>query len=175
MRLTMPSHRTPMLDRTGLPLREPAPRRPSGFTFIEILTVFIVFGIVTAFAMPHLRGYRDKAQLRSAREHVTSYLTLARAAAIRRGRAATFTVTANNDVSVTLDSSGVQLTLAQPFAMGKVYGVTLPGGATSVTFDRRGFATSLASTASLVVSNIAGRDSVCVTRLGVIMPSRCTP
>lgn len=136
--------------------------------------MFVVFGLVTSFAVPRLRGYKEQADLRSSKQHLTSYLTSARAASVRRGRAATFTAAANHTISTSVDSNGVQVPLAPPFSMSVAYKVTLPITA-AVTFDRRGFATSLAATQVIVVTNGTKRDSVCVTRLGVIITDGCTP
>jgi len=152
-----------------------SPRARRGFTFVEVLTVFTVFGIVSLMAAPRLRGMREQAHLRSAKQHIAAYLTSARAAAIRRGRPATFAATADNRVSVTVDSSGVQVVLAPEFSINEVYSAALPGGATTVTFDRRGFAASLAATRVIPVSTPHGRDSVCVTRLGNILVDGCAP
>lgn len=149
--------------------------RRLGFTFVEILTVFTIFGIMSVFAVPKLRGYKEKADLRSAKQHLTAYLTTARAAGIRRGRATNFVVATGDNISVTTDSSGTMVPLARPFGMKDVYKTTLPKGPMTITFDRRGFATSLGATAIIVVQNTSGKDSVCVTRLGVIMVDACTP
>lgn len=151
----------------------PALHSRLGFTFVEILTVFTLFGIITVMAVPRLRGYKEQADLRSAKQHVASHLTAARAAAMRRGRLTTFSGTID-DITVTTDSSGLQVPLARTVSIKDVYKAKLKDAVT-VTFDRRGFATSLAATQPIVVHNAHGRDSVCVTRLGVIMVDACTP
>ena len=152
-------------------------RRRYGFTFVEILTVFMIFGIMSVFAVPRLRNYKTGADVRSAKQHLTSYLTTARHVAMRRGRLTTFAVETNDNLLVTTDSSGIMVPVARSFGMKDVYKTTLPKGLMTLTFDRRGFVTNLGtSTLSVIVVQSGGiKDSVCVSKLGVIMVDACTP
>jgi prepilin-type N-terminal cleavage/methylation domain-containing protein len=56
-----------------------------GFTFIEILIVMILIGVVSALMFPRLRGAFEKTNVHGARAAVGTLAAKARAAAVARG------------------------------------------------------------------------------------------
>src|SRR5260370_17918965 len=56
-----------------------------GFTFIEILIVMIIIGIIASFGMPRIRDAIQKTNIRAARVGLSLVVVKARQAAISRG------------------------------------------------------------------------------------------
>ena len=165
--------------------RPAPPRRPrGGFTMVELLLVIAMVGAVVAIAMPKMRGFRDTSAVRSARLELTTAIEAARAASIQRGRPARVRIM-NDTVLVTVDTSAAggatasRYTVLGPKSLHREHAVSVTGRAasdTGVAFDSRGLASPrLAGTAVFVLERNGTRDSVCVSRLGMLLPSRCTP
>ena len=161
------------------------PRRPrGGFTMVELLLVITMVGAVVAIAMPKMRSFRDTSAVRSARLELTAAIEAARAASIQRGRAARVRIR-NDSVLVTVDTGAIgsanpsRYTVLGPKSLHAEHSVTVTGALpsdTGVAFDSRGLASPrLDQTAVFVLERGTTRDSVCVSRLGMLLPSRCTP
>ena len=160
------------------------PRRPrGGFTVVELLLVITMVGAVVAIAMPKMRAFRDTSAVRSARLELTSAIEAARAASIQRGRPARVRI-ANDTILVTVDTGAAGSTTQRyamlgPKSLRGEHAVSVTGKAasdTGIAFDSRGLASPrLAQTAVFVLERNGTRDSVCVSRLGMLLPSRCTP
>lgn len=60
--------------------------RESGLTFIELMTVVAVIGIVAAMAVPSFLGYMPKLRVKAAARDVVSQLRLARSRAVAERR-----------------------------------------------------------------------------------------
>src|SRR5262245_35212947 len=73
----------------------------AGFTLIEAVLVFVIIGIVTAYAYPRLAGGSAKSNVRSARGHIISLYAKTRAAAIETSRATTLNFNNANQAWVT--------------------------------------------------------------------------
>ncbi len=161
------------------------PRRPrGGFTMVELLLVITMVGAVVAIAMPKLRGFRDTSAVRSARLELTTAIEAARAASIQRGRPARVRIM-NDTILVTVDTAAVgagapgRYTVLGPKSLRGEHAVIVTGATasdTGIAFDSRGLASPrLTGTAVFVLVRNATRDSVCVSRLGMLLPARCTP
>ena len=152
-----------------------------GFTFIEMMMVFAIFGIMLAFGIPRFTDARSAYAVRSARDNVAAYLATARAAAIRRGQAARFIIDgAAIDVQVE-STPGVFAPLhvrddgtsASRRDLGAQFAVAIEmSGASTVEYNPRGFA-QLGGTQRFIILRADKRDSVCVSGLGVIMRQGC--
>jgi prepilin-type N-terminal cleavage/methylation domain-containing protein len=149
-----------------------SPRRRAGFTFVEVLVVFVLFGLIAAMAAPHFDYMRSASNVRSAKDQLAAYVTVARAASIRRGKPAEFHASGNS-MWVTVDSSGTQVSLARTVYLDSTFKVTLTPPVPVVRFDSRGFS-SLAASQNFVIARDAVSDTVCVTRVGIIIRKGCT-
>lgn len=156
-------------------------RQRYGFSFIEIVMVFAVLGIVLAFGMPKFTDARRSYAVRSARDNIAAYLATARAAAIRRGQSARFVVTGSViDVQVeTAPGTFAPLTEREDGSsasrrdLASQFNVEVqPSGASTIEYNPRGFA-QLGGTQRFVVLREGKSDSVCVSGLGVIMRQGC--
>jgi prepilin-type N-terminal cleavage/methylation domain-containing protein len=145
----------------------------AGFTALELAVVMTMIGLIMAMTFPHLAGFRERENSRSAQQQVAAYAAMARAAAIQRGRTAAVRFD-NDSMWVTVDTVGATLKLRSAVSLNRTYGVSLAADQAVITFDPRGFSPSTPSAgARLVVSKGALRDSVCVTRLGQIKIKEC--
>lgn len=152
-----------------------------GFSFIEMLMVFVILGIILTLGLPRFTDARRSMAVRSAKDNIAAYLATARAAAIRRGQPSRFVV---DDVSIDVQvetTPGVftPLTMrgdgtsASRRDLGRQFGVSIePSGATVVEFNPRGFA-QLGGTQRFALVREEKRDSVCISGLGVIMRQGC--
>lgn len=148
-------------------------RQRPGFTFIEILIVMIIAGIVLAIAAPRLGTASSRSDVRSAKQEVAAYLSHARAAAIQQGREARFVVDGNN-IRVIVDNGDGTWALAADHNVGAETGATLSATRDSVRFDPRGLAIGNNPIATIVATKNDFRDSVCVIGLGRIDTDRCS-
>lgn len=60
-------------------------RHESGFTIIELAIVVLIFGMLLAFSIPALRGFRERNLLVTTKENIAGQLRLARQTAIATG------------------------------------------------------------------------------------------
>ena len=59
-----------------------------GFSLIELITVFVLIGVIAAIGFPRLRDALEKQNVRSAKALIATMAATARGAAIQRGCAA---------------------------------------------------------------------------------------
>ena len=145
-------------------------RNRRGFTAIEIALVTTIVGLLAAFAYPKLARVREQGELQGAKRHVITQILGARAAAIQRGRTVQLR-TESNEVWVSTIIGGTATTISPVASLAESFGVVVTPSAASISFDARGFATSLPLTGAKFVLDRAGvRDSVCVTRFGTVVP-----
>jgi len=147
----------------------------AGFTFIELMIVFVVLGVLLAMTGRAVRGSWMAASRRSASRDVVAYLFRARAIAVQQSRAA-WLVRSGNVLKIMVDSSGTPVQLGSQIDFSKRYGATLgfsPTPKDDVQFDPRGFAVGVTTAPKFIVA-LAGRtDTVCVTGLGKITTRSC--
>lgn len=147
--------------------------RRSGFTFVEILIVMILIGLIAALGVPRIRDALTKQNVRSARAALGTMVVKARAAAVQRGCAA----------SLQLRSTTAWVTACRTNAVGSVatldtlggieqvaarWNVTMTRSTDSIRFDPRGINSQLQQvTVWLQAGSI--RDSLVVNPLGKVI------
>src|SRR2546429_1422759 len=119
-------HRSQPLFQEAFVLNLSISRRPriAGFTFIEMLLVFVIMGIMLSITVKSVRGTWVASSRRSASREVTSYLFRARAIAIQQSRTA-WLVRSGNVLKIMVDSSGTPVRLGTQIDMSARYGATL--------------------------------------------------
>lgn len=144
--------------------------RNRGFTFIEILIVIIIMGILAAFGIPRLRNSLDKQNVRSAKALLATLVATARGASVSRGCPATLNLTADSAwvtaCGVSPPAASVQVGTKK--LIGDDFSVTLAPSASTVVYDPRGLATSsTAVTVQVVGSTVT--DSVIINQIGKVV------
>jgi type II secretory pathway pseudopilin PulG len=147
--------------------------RSGGFTFIEMMIVFVVLGIMTTMMVRAVRGSWYAASRRAATRDVTAYLFRGRAIAIQQSRAA-WVVRSGDVLKILVDSSGTPVQLGTQLDFWVRYGAHLGASPNdTIPFDPRGFA-PYPTLAPRIIVQYAGRtDTVCVTGLGKITGKSC--
>lgn len=156
--------------------------RPSslrqGFTILEIAVVLIMAAVMMLLAFPRVVALQRRTNIVSARQQLESYIGVARLTAIRRGSTARV-VRVGNTIKVTVDSSAAQATILRPFDFGNAYRVILSSTTDSIVYISRGTAKGLSTSGEKFYITAdstkigSGKDSVCVTRLGLILDIGC--
>jgi type II secretory pathway pseudopilin PulG len=146
----------------------------AGFTFIEMLILFAIVGILVAITGRSVSGAFAATARRSASREVTAYLYRTRTIAIQQSRSA-WLVRNVNALKILVDSSGTKVQLGTPIDLLARYTATLTATPTdTVRFDPRGFAVvNVASLPKFVVSRSGKSDTLCVTGLGRITTRSC--
>lgn len=127
----------------------------------------VVMGMIMAIGAPKLASIRDEAAVRSAAQQIGAYVATARAAAIRRGLRANFKTRADT-MWVEIQQPGAPEAIVPRIPLSDTFNVSVQSTADSITFDARGFAVGLNGTQTFTVTRAAARDSICVTRLGMV-------
>ena len=149
--------------------------RIAGFTFIEMMIVFTVAGILLSIMVRAVRGTWAAASRRTASRDATAYLYRARSIAIQQSRAASV-VRSANVLKIMVDSSGTPVQLGSQVDFVQRYGATLgfsPSPKDDVQFDPRGFAVGVTTAPKFIVVLGGRTDTVCVTGLGKITTRSC--
>ena len=151
-------------------------RSHQGYTLTELLIVVVMVGALTLFALPKFSGLVERNKLEAAREELTAAIATARAAAVQKGRTATFMLSGNQMWVTVVNTHGVgTMTVVPAKSLMTLYSVSVAAQDTTVTFDMRGFANPrLAGTSIFRLTKGARRDSVCITSAGQIMPRGCS-
>jgi prepilin-type N-terminal cleavage/methylation domain-containing protein len=157
-------------------------RNRKGVTLIEIMTVVMLVALVMAIVFPSMKDTRRAASMQSARTQVEAYLAVARSVAIRNGVRA-FLIREGNTLRVMADSTGGLVTVVQPIQLDSVSQIvlsTLSGkDADTIIYDNRGIAVNLDGTQKIYLTVASGhygegmKDSICVTRLGLVLDRKC--
>jgi Tfp pilus assembly protein FimT len=149
-------------------------RRRRGFTVQELLVVIVVAGLMMKIGLPKLGTMKNKNNLRAAKQQVMAYIVDARAAAVRRSRTGHF-IRTSNTIQAKVDSASTVVKVTSTVQLDKTKNITvaISGSAAttdSIHFDPRGFATNLTGSRTyvLTVTGTTTKDSVCVSRLGLI-------
>jgi len=145
----------------------------AGFTFIEMMIVFVVLGIMLSITVKSVRGTWVASSRRSGSREVTAYLFRARAIAIQQSRTA-WLVRSGNVLKIMVDSSGTPVRLGTTIDLSQRYGATLTASPKdTIQFDTRGFVANVTQTPKLIVKIGAAADTLCVTGLGRITTRSC--
>lgn len=144
----------------------------AGLTMIEILIVMIIFSVVMALSIPKFNSLRNSGKLGAAKTHLMSSLTTARASAIQNGYGSRFTINGNQVTVAARTAAGAYTNLSSAAKFDTLYNVTLRSTQTQIDFDSRGLATNLNTTGKIYVVGVT-TDSICITRLGVVLRSGC--
>ena len=144
-----------------------------GFSLIEMLVVLVIAGITMAIAMPKFAGMRDRMSVRSAKQQFSSYLATARAAAIRQSQLGHFHANSNTIWSNVNQPDGTSINVSKGVSLMNARGVavTLGGSAPSqdsIIFDSRGMSTNISAGRTYVFTRNGVKDSICVSKLGLI-------
>src|SRR5439155_792367 len=134
-------HRSQPLFQEAFVLNSSMSRRSrtAGFTFIEMLLVFVIMGIMLSITVKSVRGTWVASSRRSGSREVTAYLFRARAIAIQQSRTA-WLVRSGNVLKIMVDSSGTPVRLGTSIDLSQRYGATLSASPKdAVQFDPRGF------------------------------------
>ena len=153
----------------------PRRKQVAGFTFIELMIVFVVAGLLLSITVRAVRGTWVASSRRSATRDVTSYLFRGRSIAIQQSRAA-WVVRSGNILKILVDSSGTPVQLGSQINFLQRYGATLgfsPSPRDDVQFDPRGFAVGVTTAPKFIVAFGGRTDTVCVTGLGKITTRSC--
>lgn len=151
-------------------------------TFPELLVVLSLAAILGAIAGPRMVAFRDRSAMRSARLELAAAVEATRSAALQKGRPARL-VARGDSVVVTVQvgppggaATGWLTVLTVP-SLRRSYGASLALGDprdSLLAFDARGLAAPrLDRTARLIVTKGGRRDSVCVSRVGLLLPRGC--
>ncbi len=145
----------------------------AGLTFVELIIVFVVLGLLLSITVRAVRGSWVASSRRSASRDVTAYLYRTRGIAIQQSRAA-WLVRSGNILKIMVDSSGTPVQLGSQIDFSQRYGATLGASPKdTVVFDPRGFAPSAAQAPKIIVALGGRTDTVCVTGLGKITTRSC--
>lgn len=144
-----------------------------GFSAIELLTVLVIVGIITAFGIPRVRNAVLKSNVRSAKVALGTLVVKARAAAVARGCNATVTLDATPpgtiSIAVCADTGAGTQILGGVDSLGARFKVLVTPTST-LTFDPRGLATDYSTRVFRIVSQSSSsvNDSVIVNPLGQV-------
>jgi len=147
-----------------------------------MLLVVVMIGVLTMIGVPKFRIFRDRSNVNAVRGRVEAMIATARASAIHKGRLSVFIL---NGDSMSVWTRNPTTSVWQLQVPWQNYKATYPttqiqlGGAgwSSVYYEPRGLTWSAAKPPSMLVFRVVGQtrtDSVCVSRLGHILPSGCT-
>jgi prepilin-type N-terminal cleavage/methylation domain-containing protein len=149
-----------------------------GFTFIEIMIVMVIIGVIASFGIPRIRDSMTKVNIRSARVGFSLLAVTARQAAVARGCRGVLHITsgsngkawvtvckltATGNVGTTVDTIGV------PTSLSSRYGVSLASTVDSIQYDPRGI--SIGYTRAVVTFSASGTsyiDSAVVNAIGKV-------
>jgi len=147
--------------------------RQRGFTFVEILIVMVLIGIIASLGIPRIRSAIEKQNVHSARVAVGTIVVKARAAAIQRGCASAvhFTSGTSGTVWVTTcktNTSGLD-TLGGIESIAGRWNVTFTASADSIRYMPNGVSLSNAASTLLKFTSNGNSDSVVVNSVGKVV------
>lgn len=145
----------------------------TGFTFIEMMIVLVIVGLLYAIAARMVRGASVAGSRRAATRDVTSYLFRARAIGVQQSRRA-WVVRNGNTLKIIVDSAGTKVQIGTIIDLKARHGATLSATPKdSIEFDPRGFVVLAGSTPKIIVTRSSAADTLCVTGLGRITVRGC--
>ncbi|MGH9202133.1 MAG: pilus assembly FimT family protein, partial [Vicinamibacterales bacterium] len=143
------------------------------------LIVIVMVGSLTLFAIPKFTVLVERNKVTAAREELSAAIATARAAAVQKGRTSTLFLSGNQMwVTVVTSDAGATTTVVPLKKFNTLYNVSVASkdpSLTSITFDMRGFLSPrLSSTGVWRIVGGKGKDSVCITTAGQLMPRSCS-
>ena len=147
-------------------------RSEAGFTLVELLTVAMLVVIILAAVFPKVHRAYSAETVREARYVALAYVTTARAVSLQKGLSTVFH-SANQQVWVTADSSGVQVSYRPVVKLDSVYSVAMTASGDSIVFNGRGMALGLPGSQTITVSKAGVTKSICISALGAILQGGC--
>lgn len=135
------------------------------------MVVLVIASIAMSLSLPKFAGMRDRMSVRSAKQQITAYLATARAAAIRQSQSSQFHYASSTIWTTVNQPNNTNINVSKSVPLNTARGVTMTVGGSSVTdsiqFDSRGMS-STGSAVTFVLTRNSTKDSVCVSRLGLI-------
>ncbi|MFQ5689516.1 MAG: Tfp pilus assembly protein FimT/FimU [Gemmatimonadota bacterium] len=149
-----------------------------GFTLVEVLIAMVLMGIMMAIALPPLRSSQEWRVVHSAADEFAARHSMARAAAVRRGRLAELHIDAGTgrlwvEVDTSAARAGVMDTLGPVLDVADQFGVTVTSTRSRFCFDVRGLATQTSGCppgdATVVFSRGSYADTVRTSVVGKVL------
>ena len=147
--------------------------RTRGFTFIEVLIVMVLIGIIAALGIPRIRDAIQKNNVHGARAALGTLVAKARGVAVQRGckSAVHFTSGTAGTVWITackVSNSALTDTVGTVEQLAARFSVTFTAGADSVTFMPNGVSPDNTLTVLRVASS-GITDSVMINQVGKVV------
>jgi len=146
--------------------------RPA-MTLIELLVVIVMTALILMMVAPRLKAVTTSSDVRSASADIATRITIARQAAIRRGRDAVFHYAGTKAWTMIVNSNGSMTALGDTVFLTSKYGVSMTVSTDSIRYNARGFA-SLGSSQTFELSKSGVTQTVCVTAAGLVLQRGCT-
>lgn len=133
--------------------------------------MLIIASIAMSISLPKFAGMRDRMSVRAAKQQLSSYLMTARAAAIRQSQSSQFHIVSSTIWTTVNQPDGTNITVSRSVPLNTARGVTVTLGGSApndvVSFDSRGMSSTFSSRVYVLTRN-STKDSICVSRLGLI-------
>jgi type IV fimbrial biogenesis protein FimT len=136
----------------------------SGYSFIEVMTVIAIIGIVAGIVLPNVVGWLPRYRLRSGAEEIQSTLQLARLSAIKQNTTATVTFDTTNH---TFEASISGQTIKSGKMPSGIIIDSITSPLSKVEFDSRGLAINNSNGTILVKNNLGGLKTITVNIVGM--------
>jgi prepilin-type N-terminal cleavage/methylation domain-containing protein len=147
-------------------------RARRGVSMVELVVVLVIAGIMLNIALPRFAAMRDRMNLRTAKQEFTALLVTARAAAIRQSQQSQFHIVNNSAWTTVSQPNGTSATVNQRLRLFRTRNVIITMGGSapndSIVYDARGIEVSPVSRRTYVLTLNNLKDSVCVSRVGLI-------
>ena len=149
---------------------------------IELMIVVTITSMLALVAAPRFTTLMHRSALSSSRQQIEAMIATARAAAIQKGRPATFWVSGQRmGVTAVINDAGATTNLIAPIRLDSVHKgmtLTLAGSTdTAIVFSARGYASPRLTVPGIIYRLQVGtrRDSTCVSTVGHILGQACAP
>jgi prepilin-type N-terminal cleavage/methylation domain-containing protein len=147
-----------------------------GVTFLELMVVVVIVGVIAMMGFPKIKDAIDKTNVRSARVAAGTVVATAREAAIKRGctgvvhfNASTGTMWVTVCPRMSTTGSGTIDTVTMVEKIDKLYNVAMSETLDSVQFDPRGLSLTNAQSTVLFTTTSGARDSILINPLGKVV------